>query len=1228
MRARTPDIIVNALAAQQAGQNSTVPPASAYGIVLLFMTIRHTKYEVMQMKQAIRLTALVLTLALLLTLCPLTLWAQDFPTREGAVRGREKISGEYPATGAAMVDYAEHNMLAATYASGAPYGYVGTADTGGTPGMAAAYFARWGGAVDEARHPYPSSVAGVKYMGELSLSALITDIVMIPHTDEDNSDDIVKIKRAVSQYGAAYLSMQYVSSFMNSATASYYMPESYTLNANYGHAVTVVGWDDSYSKSRFNSGTQPQNDGAFIIKNSYGTSGGGAGYFYLSYEDKCLGRSYLVDGGKNSPTTAVYIAGASVNEFDYNHQHDPYGHTSSIGLSSSVPYYYMANAFTANVNQTITAASFYTLTENVQYEVYVVTGTTSALTLPAVTALSNPSASGTQGFAGYHTVRLDHGVAVSAGQRFAVVVKIANTASYPVAIEKRISNHKSFSAQAGQSYVSSGGTWQDTAVQYTANLCVKAFGVSGLATGTVGQEQEAEYSADEPGALVISDEGVIGEQGAEPYDIAPYNAYDIEPGTGSSAQTEDGFIPGAQLEQYTLYYESDVEPDEPPTGSGELSTQFDLRDAGVITPVKNQGAIGSCWTFAATASAESTWLLNSGQFTAEVELGQSSLFMPVGGSMTLTATAVQPDLVQGVAWQITGGDTQVSISPNGDECIVTHSSQTEGITEITCTVTYQDGQTAQDVITLVAAGYGGNGTQGSPYTVSTPKQLALLHYFAGSVSNGVYFAQTRDIDLSGISSWTPIGTYYTGGAFEGNYDGRGYAVLNMTIRSTQTITENTGLGLFNCIEYGSVKNLAVANASIVVNARQGYDNYIIGLLAARVDGTSANRAEIQNCVATGSISVTLTGSGDAYSYVGGLCGAMGYTNVTSSSFTGSITHTGGKWNETGGLCDLFESGAIQRCFANSTMRSSGQSTTGGNVSSMGGLVYELSSSVVSDCYAISNITAVNPPNESEGAGLVVFSKEGSSLVRCYTSAKISGIRKISDAFVAYCNEGTNVQGCYYDRTLAAQYALRAEMLEGGVLEGLTQTAMNNQNSFSGWDFTNTWAAIPLQNGGLPIHKNPPVMAVGMDVTVPNTVYLPQSVPVALAFTPAYASPQQVWMTITNNGHLTLSNGVLTAVGKGLETITLTHPAIGETVKTIRVDQRRGDLTGNGAVDTVQAITLLINLFTGKTATYSDYYLLDVNRSAGDAFTASREDITLTDLVQLKQFQGGAREINP
>ena len=60
-------------------------------------------------------------------------------------------------------------------------------------------------------------------------------------------------------------------------------------NNNLGHLAAIVGWDDNFSKEYFHSEMQPENNGAWLCKNSWGeeegcTKEGYEGYFWMSYE--------------------------------------------------------------------------------------------------------------------------------------------------------------------------------------------------------------------------------------------------------------------------------------------------------------------------------------------------------------------------------------------------------------------------------------------------------------------------------------------------------------------------------------------------------------------------------------------------------------------------------------------------------------------------------------------------------------------------------------------------------------------------------------------------------------------------------------------------------------------------------------------------------------------------------------------------------------------------------
>lgn len=69
-------------------------------------------------------------------------------------------------------------------------------------------------------------------------------------------------------------------------TAYYCDDTSKTTN----HSVLIVGWDDNYSASNFNSKCRPSSDGAWLIRNSWGDCNSMGGYFWISYEDAMLRR--------------------------------------------------------------------------------------------------------------------------------------------------------------------------------------------------------------------------------------------------------------------------------------------------------------------------------------------------------------------------------------------------------------------------------------------------------------------------------------------------------------------------------------------------------------------------------------------------------------------------------------------------------------------------------------------------------------------------------------------------------------------------------------------------------------------------------------------------------------------------------------------------------------------------------------------------------------------------
>ncbi len=336
----------------------------------------------------------------------------------------------------------------------------------------------------------------------------------------------------------------------------------------------------------------------------------------------------------------------------------------------------------------------------------------------------------------------------------------------------------------------------------------------------------------------------------------------------------------------------------------------------------------------------------------------------------------------------------------------------------------------------------GNGTELSPYEISSLSDLQYLSEHSDLWASGTYFIQTANIDASATSTWNPDGSrgYYgfspigNGSAyFRGNYDGQGYTISNLYINRTGTYY----CGLFGYANGGTLSNiiLSAINFSCMRYA---------GALAG-----NASSIDITNCTSSGS----LTGNNR---YTGGLIGYMSSGTVYNCSSSCSVTITTSYGYYSGGLLGYIYGSDISQSFSSGNV-SSASTKNGGLIGYANG-----TSNTLQNCYSKSNVTKTGGADTQTGA--FIGYSTGANVDNCYCTGSVNfpDASATSDrGFIGSKTAGTTSNN-FFDVGVSNQTT-------GNGATAKSTSDMKDPQTFAdaGWELGTIWGMKSDYNDGYP-----------------------------------------------------------------------------------------------------------------------------------------------------------------
>jgi C1A family cysteine protease len=298
------------------------------------------------------------------------------------------LESRWKTMGLGTFDLGEHDLQQC-------HGFHPSRSTWGNHYMSSAYYLRRSGPISQAADTSllcPTQAEPVAY---------VTDVRYYPR-------NINMVKQALMDYGGMYTMMYWTAASYNPTTYKYFYNGIRRVN----HAVIIAGWNDTMSTA---GGT-----GAWIIKNSWGTSWGDNGYFYISYND-----SSILD------YNAIWPARIDYNKRSHIYTYDSLGWIENYGYNDGNADYGLIR-FVAPRNHKITKVGTYTVGANssLKFQFYKNFSSNSLSNLLSETSVKNCS------LPGYYTYDLDSSFNVLKGDTFYVKIMYDVPGyGYPVPIE-------------------------------------------------------------------------------------------------------------------------------------------------------------------------------------------------------------------------------------------------------------------------------------------------------------------------------------------------------------------------------------------------------------------------------------------------------------------------------------------------------------------------------------------------------------------------------------------------------------------------------------------------------------------------------------------------------------------------------------------------------------------------------------------------------------------------